>query len=153
MIHNLLVLPDGTELSAGVPGQNALRSLQWTHTLNNGTDLTPGSACADSIEAEIWVEPGRSPGIREGEELTLYRVGEDGTRTPAGIFVAESPTRGKRNLYRLTAYDRMVLTERDLSPWLRDLQGEFPMTLDAFVQRVAEACGVPLAGTLPRNGD
>ena len=153
MIHNLLVLPDGTELSAGVPGQNALRSLQWTHTLNNGTDLTPGSACADSIEAEIWVEPGRSPGIREGEELTLYRVGEDGTRTRAGIFVAESPTRGKRNLYRLTAYDRMVLTERDLSPWLRELQGEFPMTLDAFVQRVAEACGVPLAGMLPRNGD
>lgn len=153
MIRNLLVLPDGTELSAGVPGQNALRSLQWTHTLNNGTDLTPGSACADSIEAEIWVEPGGSPGIREGEELTLYRVGEDGTRTRAGIFVAESPTRGKRNLYRLTAYDRMVLAERDLSPWLRELQGEFPMTLDTFVQRVAEACGVPLAGTLPRNGD
>lgn len=151
MMQYLLVLPDGTELSAGTPGQNALRSLQWTHTVNAGTDLTPGSACADSLEAELWVEPGQSPGITAGQELTLYRV-EGSTRTRLGIFIAESPVRGKRNLYRLTAYDRMVNTEQDLSPWLRERQGDFPMTLDAFVQQVAEACGVPLAGTLPRNG-
>lgn len=151
MMQYLLVLPDGTELSAGTPGQNALRSLQWTHTVNAGTDLTPGSACADSLEAELWVEPGQSPGITAGQELTLYRV-EGGARTRLGIFIAESPVRGKRNLYRLTAYDRMVNTEQDLSPWLRERQGDFPMTLDAFVQQVAEACGVPLAGTLPRNG-
>ncbi|WP_300282415.1 hypothetical protein [uncultured Subdoligranulum sp.] len=151
MMQYLLVLPDGTELSAGTPGQNALRSLQWTHTVNAGTDLTPGSACADSLEAELWVEPGYSPGITAGQELTLYRV-EGSTRTRLGIFIAESPVRGKRNLYRLTAYDRMVNTEQDLSPWLRGRQGDFPMTLDAFVQQVAEACGVPLAGTLPRNG-
>ncbi len=151
MMQYLLVLPDGTELSAGTPGQNALRSLQWTHTVNAGTDLTPGSACADSLEAELWVEPGQSPGITAGQELTLYRV-EGSTRTRLGIFIAESPVRGKRNLYRLTAYDRMVNTEQDLSPWLRERQGDFPMTLDAFVQQVAEACGVPLAGALPRNG-
>ncbi len=151
MMQYLLVLPDGTELSAGTPGQNALRSLQWTHTVNAGTDLTPGSACADSLEAELWVEPGQSPGITAGQELTLYRV-EGGARTRLGIFIAESPVRGKRNLYRLTAYDRMVNTEQDLSPWLRERQGDFPMTLNAFVQQVAEACGVPLAGTLPRNG-
>lgn len=152
MMQYLLVLPDGTELSAGTPGQNALRSLQWTHTVNAGTDLTPGSACADSLEAELWVEPGHSPGITAGQELTLCRL-DGGTRTRLGIFIAESPVRGKRNLYRLTAYDRMVRTEQDLSPWLRDRQGNFPMTLDAFVQQVTEACGVPLAGTLPRNGD
>ena len=151
MMQYLLVLPDGTELSAGTPGQNALRSLQWTHTVNAGTDLTPGSACADSLEVELWVEPGQSPGITAGQELTLYRV-EGGARTRLGIFIAESPVRGKRNLYRLTAYDRMVNTEQDLSPWLRERQGDFPMTLDAFVQQVAEACGVPLAGALPRNG-
>ena len=151
MMQYLLILPDGTELSAGTPGQNALRSLQWTHTVNAGTDLTPGSACADSLEAELWVEPGQSPGITAGQELTLYRV-EGGARTRLGIFIAESPVRGKRNLYRLTAYDRMVNTEQDLSPWLRERQGDFPMTLDAFVQQVAEACGVPLAGALPRNG-
>lgn len=151
MMQYLLVLPDGTELSAGTPGQNALRSLQWTHTVNAGTDLTPGSACADSLEADLWVEPGQSPGITAGQELTLYRV-EGSTRTRLGIFIAESPVRGKRNLYRLTAYDRMVNTEQDLSPWLRERQGDFPMTLDAFVQQVAEACGVPLAGALPRNG-
>lgn len=151
MMQYLLILPDGTELSAGTPGQNALRSLQWTHTVNAGTDLTPGSACADSLEAELWVEPGQSPGITAGQELTLYRV-EGSTRTRLGIFIAESPVRGKRNLYRLTAYDRMVNTEQDLSPWLRERQGDFPMTLNAFVQQVAEACGVPLAGTLPRNG-
>ncbi|EFB74805.1 hypothetical protein [Subdoligranulum variabile] len=151
MIQYLLVLPDGSELSSGVPGRNALRSLQWTHTVNAGTDLTPGSACADSLEAELWVEPGRSPGITAGQELTLCRV-EGATRTRLGIFVAETPTRGKRNLYRLTAYDRMVRTEQDLSPWLRERQGDFPMTLDAFVQQVADACGVPLAGGLPRNG-
>ena len=151
MMQYLLILPDGTELSAGTPGQNALRSLQWTHTVNACTDLTPGSACADSLEAELWVEPGQSPGITAGQELTLYRV-EGSTRTRLGIFIAESPVRGKRNLYRLTAYDRMVNTEQDLSPWLRERQGDFPMTLNAFVQQVAEACGVPLAGALPRNG-
>lgn len=151
MIQYLLVLPDGSELSSGVPGRNALRSLQWTHTVNAGTDLTPGSACADSLEAELWVQPGGSPGLAAGQEVTLYRV-EGAARTKLGIFVAETPTRGKRNLYRLTAYDRMVNTERDLSDWLREHQGDFPMTLDTFVQQVAGACGVPLAGTLPRNG-
>lgn len=112
MIRNLLVLPDGTELSAGTPGQNALRSLQWTHTVNAGTDLTPGSACADSLEAELWVEPGGEPGIAAGDELTLYRVSDGGTRTKAGVFTAEKPTRSKRNLYRVLAYDRMVRTEK-----------------------------------------
>lgn len=151
MIQYLLVLPDGSEFSSGTPGRNALRSLQWTHTVNAGTDLTPGSACADSLEAELWVQPGGSPGLAAGQEVTLYRV-EGAARTKLGIFVAETPTRGKRNVYRLTAYDRMVNTERDLSDWLRDRQEAFPMTLDTFVQQVADACGVPLAGSLPRNG-
>lgn len=151
MMNYLLVLPDGSELSAGVPGRNALRSLSWTHTVNAGTDLTPGSACADSLEAELWVEPGRTPGIAAGQEITLFRV-EENTRTQLGIFVAESPERGKRNLYRLTAYDRMVNTERDLSDWLRQQQEDFPMTLETFVSAVAEACGLSVAGSLPRNG-
>ena len=152
MIRNLLVLPDGTELSAGTPGQNALRSLQWTHTVNAGTDLTPGSACADSLEAELWVEPGGEPGIAAGDELTLYRVIDGGARTKAGVFTAEKPTRSKRNLYRVLAYDRMVCTEKDLSDWLREAQGSFPMTLDTLVRQVAARCGVTLANSLPRNG-
>ena len=153
MTQYQLVLPDGTELSAGTPGQNALRSLQWTHTVNVGTDLTPGSACADSLEAELWVEPGNSPGITAGQEVNLFRVVDGGEPEQLGIFVAETPVRGKRNLYQLTAYDRMICTEQDLSPQLRDWQGDFPMTLETLVQRVAAACGVPLAGALPRNGD
>lgn len=151
MMQYLLVLPDGSELSAGTPGENALRSLSWTHTVNAGTDLTPGSACADSLEAELWVEPGKTPGIAAGQELTLFRV-EENTRTKLGIFVAESPRRGKRNLYRLTAYDRMVNTERDLSGWLRQQQENFPMPLETFAAAVAEACGLSVAGSLPRNG-
>lgn len=152
MIRNLLVLPDGTELSAGTPGQNALRSLQWTHTVNAGTDLTPGSACADSLEAELWVEPGGEPGIAAGDELTLYRVADGGTRTKAGVFTAEKPTRSKRNLYRVLAYDHMVRTEKNLSDWLRSAQDSFPLTLDALVRQVAAQCGVTLANSLPRNG-
>lgn len=152
MIRNLLVLADGTELAAGTPGRNALRSLQWTHTLNAGTDLTPGSACADSLEAEIWVQPGSSPGIAAGDVLTLYRLGAEGGRTLAGTFTAEKPTRQSRDLYRVTAYDFMARTERDLSPWLREHQGDFPLTLDALVQAVAAACGLTLANSLPRNG-
>ena len=94
MTQYLLVLPDGSELSAGTPGQNALRSLQWTHTLNAGTDLTPGSACADSLEAELWVEPGRSPGIAAGQEVTLYRV--DGTAPhQTGYFRGGDPHPGQ----------------------------------------------------------
>lgn len=153
MIRNLLVLPDGTELGAGTPGRNALRSLQWTHTVNAGTDLTPGSACADSIEADIWVQPGSGPGIAAGDAVTLYRVGADGARTRAGVFLAEKPTHRSRDLYHLTAYDPMVRAEQDLSPWLREQQGSFPMTLDALVQAVAAACGLTVANALPRNGD
>lgn len=153
MIRNILALPDGSELTAGTPGQNALRSLRWTSTVNAGTDLNPGSACADSLEVEIWVAPGRTPGIAAGDELTLWRQGADGVRRKAGIFVAEQPARTRRNLYRLTAYDRMAGTEKDLSDWLRQQQDRFPLTLAEFAAGVAGACGLTLANDPPRNGD
>ena len=132
MIRNILVLPDGTELAAGTPGTSALRSLRWNCAVNAGTDLNPGSACADSIEAELWVEPGTAPGIAAGDRVELWRQPQGGERVKAGVFVAQQPVRSRRNLYRLTAYDPLSLTEKEISPWLRDHQGDFPLTLTAL---------------------
>lgn len=153
MIRNILVLPDGTELAAGTPGTSALRSLRWNCAVNAGTDLNPGSACADSIEAELWVEPGTAPGIAAGDRVELWRQPQGGERVKAGVFVAQQPVRSRRNLYRLTAYDPLSLTEKEISPWLRDHQGDFPLTLTALARAVAGVCGVTLANDPPRNGD
>ena len=65
-----------------------------------------------------------------------------------GVFLAEKPQKKSANVIRVTAYDRMTLLDKDLSPWLRDQQGSFPMPLGALVEAVCAQCGVEL---LPGN--
>lgn len=52
MDKTILVLADGTELCGGGPG-DAVVSLTHRSAVNSGQDLTIGSACSDSIEAEL----------------------------------------------------------------------------------------------------
>ena len=144
MLKNILVLDDGTEIAAGTAGANAIRALTVTETVSSTDDLCPGGACANKLEITIWVEPGSALAITSGTRLRHYRADAAGTRTLCGTYWAVKPTRQTRNTYKVLAYDRMTLLDKDLSPWLREQQGAFPMTIKALVQAVCAQCGVEI---------
>ena len=153
MYKNILVLDDGTEISAGKVGRNAIRSLTCTEAVSSTTDLCPGAACACKLEITLWVEPGSNLLITSGTRLAHYREDESGTRTLCGTYWAVKPTRQTRNTYKIYAYDAVSRLDGIQSTWLRSIQGQFPMTLWAFAQLVAQRCGVTITNAaLPRNG-
>lgn len=146
----LLVLPDGREISSGEVGENAIVELTLTAGVNRSRELTPGSACAAMVEAELLVPRGVL-GLSAGEEVTLYWVdGEN--REKAGIFVAEKPEKSGSCTYRLTAYDRVCRLDQDVTDWLEGLQG-WPYSLLDLGKLVCLRCGVELANTEIPNGD
>ena len=153
MDKTILVLSDGTELCGGGPG-DAVVSLTHRSAVNSGQELTIGSACSDSIEAELWCEPGGSLRITEGDVITCYRQSPGGARTKIGVFLAEKPTRTKRSTYKITAYDGMSRLDADFSAWLYAHQSSFPLSLTAVVNQALALAGVHLAGgaALPDNG-
>ena len=153
MDKTILVLSDGTELCGGGPG-DAVVSLTPRSAVNSGQDLTIGSACSDSIEAELWCDPGGSLRITEGDVITCYRQSPGGARTKIGVFLAEKPTRTKRSTYKITAYDGMSRLDADFSAWLYAHQSSFPLSLTAVVNQALALAGVSLAGgaALPDNG-
>ena len=144
MLVHKLTLPDGSLLDAG-----AIRSVTLTEQVNDQEDLCPGAACAACAEIELWA-PKNGLQIAQGDELILTRVDtETGTENQAGIFLAEKPEKVSANVIRVTAYDRMTLLDKDLSPWLREQQGAFPMRLADLIRAVCGQCGVtPAEGTL-----
>ncbi len=152
MDKTILVLSDGTELCGGGPG-DAVVSLTHRSAVNSGQDLTIGSACSDSIEAELWCDPGGSLRITEGDVITCYRQSPGGARTKIGVFLAEKPTRTKRSTYKITAYDGMSRLDADFSAWLYAHQSSFPLSLTAVVNQALALAGVSLAGgaALPDN--
>ena len=154
MFKNILVLDDGTEISAGKAGHNAIRSLTCTETVSGTTDLCPGAACSGKLEITIWVEPGSDLVITSGTRLAHYREDAAGTRSLCGTYWAVKPTRQTRNTYKIYAYDAVSRLDGIQSAWLRSIQGQFPMSLWAFAQAVAARCGVEIANAaLPRSGD
>ena len=46
MLKTIVVLPDGTELISGVGTKNAVKSIALTQCVNEGQELTLGSACS-----------------------------------------------------------------------------------------------------------
>ncbi|MCI6247361.1 gp58-like family protein [bacterium] len=153
MDKTILVLADGTELCGGGPGDAVVR-LTHRSAVNSGQDLTIGSACSDSIEAELWCEPGGSLRITEGDTITCYRQATSGARTKIGVFRAEKPTRTKRSTYKITAYDGMSRLDADFSAWLYAHQSSFPLSLTAVVNQALALAGVSLSSgaALPDNG-
>lgn len=150
---HLLVLADGTEIGSGQVGDNAIRSVSYTQTVADDTDLAPGAACACKLEIELWVQPGHALRITSGTEMTCYRLDAAGGREKIGVFRAVKPTKASRNTYKVYAYDAVSRLDGIQSTWLRSIQGQFPMSLWAFAQAVAARCGVTIANTaLPANG-
>ena len=150
---HLLVLADGTEIGSGQVGDNAVRSVSYTQTVADDTDLAPGAACACKLEIELWVQPGHALRITSGTEMTCYRLDAADGREKIGVFRAVKPTKASRNTYKVYAYDAVSRLDGIQSTWLRSIQGQFPMSLWAFAQAVAARCGVTIANTvLPANG-
>ena len=145
MIKYKITLPDGTVIYSGQEADARVRSVTLTEQVSDQDDLCPGAACAACAEIELWA-PENKVQIAQGEELVLARVDTTaGTETQVGIFLAEKPEKSSANVYTVTAYDRMTLLDKDLSPWLREQQESFPMGLTAFIQAVCAQCGVTLA--------
>lgn len=144
MRKNLIILPDGAEISSGI------RSCTCTESVNSGPELVLGSACCSCLELSI-LAPAGGLTIGQGTEIAYYQVDDAGAQTLIGQFTCEKPTRSTAGTYKVTAYDRISWTDRDLSPWLRGLTG-WPYSLYAFAGMVCAQCGLELANTSLPNG-
>ena len=134
MKHSIL-LPNGQILSSGSTG-NAILSAKLTQCVNSRQELTLGSACAAMLELKLLLED--TLALTAGQEFILYQEDDRGNRQKLGIFVAQEPVRTGRFGYALTAFDRMVYADRDLSRWLASLTG-WPYTLQQLTQQVCRA--------------
>ena len=150
MYKHLLILPDGTELFSGVPGQAAIRQVKVTQCVNTEEELEPGCVCAGLLEAEVLI-PGDFS-ISTGATVTLYRVSQEGDRTLAGSFLLEKPERVGEHLYRITGYDCVSCLDQDLTQWFADLTG-WPYTLFSLAQLVCSQCGLALITESIPNGN
>lgn len=136
MTTHLLVLPDGTEISSGTPGA-AVMAVQLTGEVCSGPLLQPGGVSATMLQLSL-LSP-NTP-IRAGDSLGLYTA----QRQPVGIFIAQEPlTKGQ--LQTVTAYDRLILLDREVAPFLQTLS--WPQSLFDLAKAVCEFCGLTLKNT------
>lgn len=151
MLKNIIVLPDGTEVSSGSNHVNAIQSVTLTQSVNNSEELTLGSACAAMLEAKL-ITPGGGLDIAAGTEIALYKQDDVGTRHKIGLFTLEKPTRPTAGAMKLVGYDRVTKLDKDLTAWLAGLDG-WPYRLIDFAGMVCEACGLALADGNILNAD
>lgn len=145
MLRTVFVLPDGTEIASGLStvqtSKSSIRSCTITKTVNSGTELTLGSVCASLLEATLQV--GSDFVISTGQEITVYKETDNGTRHKIGIFILEKPSRPSANICKITAYDRIIKLDKDLSSWISALD-EWSYTMEEFVPMVCQQCGLEL---------
>jgi hypothetical protein len=135
MLRNKLVRSDGSIIDSSV-----IISCEYTEEVNSTTNLTVGDATASEITVEIL----NTANIQQDEVLTYYMI-EDDVEKKIGVFKVEKPTVASRTSMRFSAYDNVVKTEKDFSPWLRENQNLFPMTLTALVSYACSYCGLSFA--------
>lgn len=151
MLKNVIRLPDGTSISSGADSSVAIQSCTITECVNSGSELTVGSTCSACLEAHIISTSGALD-LPAGEEIELYKADETGAMVQAGVFRLESPTRKSDNVYKITAFDRVCLLDKDLSAWLKGLTG-WPYTLSAFATMACAKCGLSLQTGAMLNAD
>lgn len=150
MLKNILILPNGTEISSGAQAKNALIWVEETESVNIGEDLVIGSAYANKLKAKI-LTPFGGLKVNAGDEVTLVKE-NDGIRTQCGIYIMEKPERSSAHSTLLTGYNRVVKLDKDLGQWLNSLTG-WPYRLIDFAVMVCEACGLTLVKeTIPNAG-
>ena len=144
MLRNLIVLPGGREIFSGQPGV-AIMECTLTRTVNSGEELTAGSVCSAMLEFDL-IHPAEAE-LTAGQEVTLFHVAENGSRSQVGIFCLEKPVRTGTERCRVTAYDRVSKLDKDLTGWLHSRTSD--CTLAEFARQVAAACGLTLTGDIP----
>ena len=149
-MKNILILPDGSEISSGPNTTNALTWVEETESVNIGEDLVIGSAYANKMKAKI-LTPFGGLKVNAGDEVTLIKE-NNGVRTKCGIYIMEKPERSSAHSTQLTGYDRVVKLDKDLSQWLNNLAG-WPYRLIDFAAMVCEACGLTLVTESIPNED
>lgn len=126
-------------LSSGVTGEDAIVSVTVTQAVNSGTQLKIGSVCAAMLEATVLGDGV----IAAGERLTVWRQDEEGNTYDLGVFIAEKPVRKGAHYLKVTAYDPVVLLDKDVTILL---QGLPTVSLQVLAEEVCRYCGVTLAG-------
>lgn len=150
MLKTIIELPDGTILSSGTVGENAIRSLTLTQCVNDSQELSLGSVCANMAELAV-ITPKGDFSIQEGDEFTLYRQDEAGICHKVGIFISEKPVRTGAHSLKITAYDRISRLDQELSQWLEGLTG-WPYSLLEFAKMTCRQCGLELTNEQIPNG-
>lgn len=151
MGNHILLLPDGTKVSSGTPGQTAIQSITLTRRVNAGQELTIGSACAGMLEATLF-DPAGSLGLQPGESVTLFRTDDAGAQQQEGVFFLESALRPSANTLKITLFDPVSKLDRDLTVWVGSLES-WPYDAVTFASMVCSACGLTFIPEEVPNGD
>lgn len=150
MLQTIIVLPDGTEVSTGASKAITIKSYKRTASVNDDTELSIGSTCANALEATLY-DIGAKLTLTAGDEVTVYRE-SDSARKKVGIFILDKPTRPSANTMKLTGYDRIIKLDKDLTTWVSGLNG-WPYTLKAFAKMVCNQCGLTFVESTVPNED
>lgn len=151
MLKTIMVLPDGTQISSGTGTETAIKSIELAECVNDGTELSLGSTCANMLTVSI-ISPNGKLTISEGDEIALYREDSAGVRHPAGLYTAQKPERTTANTLKITAFDRVCRLDKDLSQWLVELS-DWPYEAYDLARLVCSECGLELANSEIPNGN
>lgn len=136
-----LVRSDGTEIT-----QSVFSSFSYTSAVNSDTDLKIGSACSDAIEFSLW----GSSDVGIGASLEYYKVTDSGEEVKMGVFISEKPKQVSKNVYKVTAYDKMSILESSCVDWLTRTAfptGSETYTLLDFAGMIVAQMGIELGDT------
>lgn len=151
MLKTIIVLPNGTEVDTDISQSSTIKTVSIKESVNDQQELSLGSAVSNMLDATLFT-PGGALQIAAGDELTVYKVDESGTRHRIGMFITEKPTRPTANTMKITAYDRVSRLDKDMSQWLASLP-QWPYKLLDLAKLVCSACGLELVNSAIPNGD
>lgn len=95
-----LILPDGTAIGSGVPGEAAICQVVWTQNRNEGAELALGSACIGELEIELFSP--KKPDFPHGTRLIYEENG-----VTRGIFYCQSLERLSKSRWVLRSQVRL----------------------------------------------
>lgn len=151
MLKTRIILPDGRVVTSGTQAEAAIINATLTQCVNDTQELALGSVCANMLEVRI-LDPHHSLQLEQGDEIRVFKTDGNGIHHPMGLFCLEKPVRSSANILHLTAYDRVIRLDKDLTQWLSSLDG-WPYSLLTFARMVCQACGLDLANEDIPNGD
>lgn len=148
MLRTLIVLPDGAELFSGGPGA-AVANARLVRSCNSGSQLTLGSVCPAEFSCTLTEAAGVR--VAQGDELIVYHVDDMGNRKKMGVFITQSTLRKGIATLEITAADKLILLEKDLTDWLEERE-MWPYDLATFTAMACGECGLRLAKQDLLNG-